>query len=90
MLHAYSLFSENLHSKRINSGDSHEHPVTENNQHHQNDDHSKKLNKKTVSFSEQPMMVENIHTIPDTADNLMMENINHSTKEPTSLGEINK
>jgi hypothetical protein len=79
-----------LTSKRINSGDSNKHPITGNNEHKQNDHHSKKLNERRASTPDKSMIVENVHTIPDTTDDLMNRTNNHSTPEPTIPGKTNR
>jgi hypothetical protein len=74
---------ENSYSKRINSGDSNKHRITEDNEHKENDHHSKKLNERRTSTPDKSMIVENIHSIPDTTPV-------DSEKEPTFPGITNK
>jgi hypothetical protein len=78
-----------LHSSRINSGVSHKHTVTENNQDHQNDHHIKKLNEKRASIPDKSTIVENIHTVHDTTEDIIKKKVDHSTKESTSPGKSN-
>jgi hypothetical protein len=88
----YNLFFlvENLHSKRINSRDSNKHRITENNEHKENDHHSKKLNERRTSTPDKSIIIENIHIIPDTTRGLVEKHAYHSTKEPTLPGKSNK
>ncbi len=79
-----------MHSKRINSGDSNKHRVTENNHHKQNDHHTKTLNDKTPSIPDKSIIVENIHTIPDTTYEPVENHTDDSKKETTVPGITNK
>ncbi len=81
---------KNSYSKRIHSGDSNKHRVTENNHQMQNDHHNKTSNEKTASIPDKSMMVEHIHTISDTTDDLMKRKNGHSTPEPTIPGKTNR
>jgi hypothetical protein len=87
----YNLFFlvENLHSKRINSRDSNKHRITENNEHKENDHHSKNVNNETASISDESILGENIHTIPDTTHRSVEKHIDDSTNESTSPGKSN-
>jgi hypothetical protein len=79
-----------LHSRRIHSGVSHKHPLTENNQQKQNHHHNKTPNENTPSISEKSMIVANTPTIPDINHQSVEQHTNPSTNEPTNQGKTTK
>jgi hypothetical protein len=86
----FIFFLENLHSKRINSGDSNKQPVTENNEYKENDHRSKKLNERRTSTPDKSTIIENIHTIPDTTHQPVEKDTDESRKKPTILGKMKR
>ncbi len=84
------MFIESFHSKRINSGSSSKHQITENNEHRKSCDGSQTLNETTPAISETPTVVEGVHTIPDTTHQTVEEHTDYLRKDPTIPGKINK
>ncbi len=79
-----------MHSKRINSGDSNKHRVNDNNHQKQNDHHNKTSNARRSSIPDKSMIVENIHTTPDTTHEPVENHTDDSKKEPTVPGITDK
>ncbi len=77
---------ESVHSKRTNSGVSNKYPKTENHEHLENDQHSKRVNKKTPSIPDSSVIVENLDTTPGPIE----KHAEHLIKEPPISGKINR